>query len=212
MKIKIAIAEDSAVFRKTFMVLMKRDPQLDIVLEAENGVELLAKLETVNPEIILLDVRMPLMDGFETARVITVKYPLIKVVAFTQFEDEDCIIEMNKIGVSNFIRKDQIEDVPRILKIIHSGGVYFPQRAAQIVKEYLNRIPGLLPKCPFSLTDQEMTLLRSIGLGLNRTQIGALLNKSPRTIEKYRSDLYQKFNVRNQQQLISEASKWSLLA
>ena len=210
-KIKVGLAEDNARFRKAFLRLMKLEPHLDFIIEAENGADLLLQLESTIPDIILLDIRMPLMDGFEAAKIIYKKYPQIKIVAFTQFDLEENIIEMSKIGVKSFIGKNQAEKVPGILKIINNGGVYYPDEVAEILRKYLNRIPSFSSKCPVSLSELEITLLQSICKGFSSTQIGDLINKSPRTVEKYRNELYQKFKVNNQQQLIVEASRWSFL-
>ncbi|NOT74881.1 MAG: response regulator transcription factor [Cyclobacteriaceae bacterium] len=211
MKLKIAIAEDNLRFRTAFQRYLKEQQDLEFVIVAENGADLLLQLESVIADVVLLDIRMPVMDGFEAARLIRKKFPDIKIAVLTQFDIEENIIEMNRIGINSFIGKDQVEEIPRILDIIGQGGVYYPDRVAEIIKKYLNRISVLNAKCPVPLSELERILLQSISQGKSPSQIGELINKSPRTVEKYRNDLYQKFNVANQQQLIFEASKWSLL-
>lgn len=210
-KIKVGLAEDNARFRKAFLRLMKPDPDLDFIIEAENGADLLVQLESMTPDIILLDIRMPVMDGFEAAKIIHKTYPQIKIVAFTQFDLEENIIEMSKIGVKSFVGKNQMEEVPRILKIVHEGGVYYPDKVAEIISTYLKRNSSFSSKCPVSLTELDVTILQGICKGFSSTQIGDLTNKSPRTVEKYRNELYQKFKVNNLQQLIVEASRWAFL-
>ncbi len=210
-KIKVAIAEDNLKFRKAFLRLMRSEDDLEFIIEAENGADLLLQLESRSPDIILLDIRIPVMDGFEAGRIIQIKYAGLKIVAFTQFDLEENIIEMNRIGVKSFIGKDQIDQVARILKVIHQGGVYFPDQVAKILSGYLTRIPSLFIKCPIKLSEIEMTLLQCMCKGLSSPEIGEIIYKSSRTVEKYRTDLYRKFKVANKEQLIVEASKWNLV-
>ena len=211
MKIKLAIAEDSFRFRKAFLLLMRQEKDFEFVIEAENGADLLLQLEMVIPDIILLDIRMPVMNGFEAATEIQRKYPAVKIAAFTQFDLEENIIEMSKIGIKSFLNKDQVEDVPRILRIIYKGGLYFPDKVAGIFQRYLKRIPTSISTCPFKLNEIELVLLESICKGWSSSRIAGIINKSARTVEKYRNQLYRKFKVENKEQLIVEAYKWSII-
>lgn len=209
-KIKLAIADDSEKVRKAIIRLIQLENDLEVILEAENGLHLLEQLRTTTPDVILMDIRMPVMNGIEATDYIKKLYPDQKIIAFSQYDQEENIIEMNIHGVKSFIGKgDDIEELFKAIRIVHDGGIYMTTRSAQIVQNYLKRATAET-KCPYELTEQESKLLKGICQGLSSTELAELIHKSPRTVEKYRLDLYKKFNVTNKEQLISKVSKWCL--
>jgi len=126
--IKIAIADDHKIFRRSTLLLLAQYENIEVIAEANNGEELLIQLQSETPDIILMDIRMPRMNGFEATRMVREKYPRIKIIVFTTFDLEDNIVEMNKLGVKSFINKEKCEDLGRVIKIVHEGGVYFPDK------------------------------------------------------------------------------------
>jgi DNA-binding NarL/FixJ family response regulator len=208
--IKVGIAEDHLKFRKAFLRSTKEEPDLDFVIEAENGADLIMQLESVIPDVILIGIRMPVMDGFEAATTIHKRYPQIKIIAFTQFYIEYNIIEMSRIGIKSFVDKGESSEVLKAIRTVVNGGVYYSDKIARVITNYFNRVSALHIECPVKLTGTEITILQCICKGFSSTQIGDLICKSPRTVEKYRNELYQKFNVANKEQLIVEISKWDL--
>jgi DNA-binding NarL/FixJ family response regulator len=181
-----------------------------VILEAENGLHLLELLRTMSPDVILMDIRMPVMNGIEAADYIKKLHPNLKIIAYSQYDQVENIIEMNIHGVKSFIGKeDNIEELFKAIRIVHDGGVYMTTKSAQIIQNYLKRAT-VETKCPYELTELEIQLLKGICNGLSSTELAELIHKSPRTIEKYRIELYKKFNVTNKEQLIAKVSKWSL--
>lgn len=105
-KIKLALAEDHKEFRKAIKRLIHLEGDLEVILEAENGLHLLDQLKAKTPNIILMDIRMPKMNGIEATVRIKEEYPEIKIIAFSQYDQEENIIEMNIHGVKSFIGKE----------------------------------------------------------------------------------------------------------
>jgi len=212
--IKLAIAEDNKYFREALKKLIRTEKDMEVILEADNGVDLLEKLKDVQPEIILMDIRMPLMNGIEASLILSQLYPSIKIIAFSQYDQEENIIEMNIHGIKSFIGKeDNPDELFKAIRIVYSGGVYMTDRAAKIVQNYLSRIGGVqnskvnLPE----ITDSERKLIKDIVNGLSSSEIGRSIGKSHRTVEDMREKVYRKFNVNSKEQLIAIVSRHNLV-
>jgi DNA-binding NarL/FixJ family response regulator len=211
-KIKIGIAEDNKVSRKAIAKLIQTEDDLEVILQAEDGKQLLELLKTITPDIILMDIRMPEMDGIEASEKVKELYPSIKIIAFSLYDLEDLIIEMNIRGVKSFIGKeDDPEELFKAIRIVKDGGVYMTDRSAEIVQRYLSHISKYLKDQPDSICEHEKILIKMIIEGLTSRQIGEKMGKSHRTIDDMRERLYLKFNVKSKTQLIALASKWNFI-
>lgn len=209
-KIKVAIAEDHEKFRKGFLRLMETESDLDFIIIAANGEDLLKQLDAKTPDVILMDINMPVMDGVVASREVLKKFPGMKIIAFTTFEDEALIIEMSKMGLKSFVGKNQADEIPKAIRTVHDGGVFYPDKIASIITRYLVRTTNI-PKLPFELSEQDRILIQSIALGQSSSEIAKIIERSPRTVEKYRNDLYEKFGVANKEQFIVKATQLGLL-
>lgn len=201
-KIKIAIAEDHELSRNSLVNLLEKEADLEIVLTAINGQDLLNQLETKLPDIILMDINMPTMNGIEASKIIRKKYSLIKIIAYTFFDQEKHIIEMNKVGVRSFVAKGSVTELLKAIQVVHQGGFYLPNEIANTLQQFLCKNE---PTEIIELSDTEKILLEAVSKGWTSKQIAKVINKSPRTIDEHREALYKKFNVENRQQLIVKA-------
>jgi DNA-binding NarL/FixJ family response regulator len=212
--IKLGIAEDHNQFRKALKRLIHTEKDIEVILEADNGHDLIEKLRDVQPDIVLMDIRMPIMNGIEASLILKERYPAIKVIAFSQYDQENNIIEMNINGVKSFIGKeDHYEELFKSIRIVYSGGVYMTDRSAAIVQKHLSKNANVehsqisLPE----ISESERRLIKDIVNGLSSTEIAKTIGKSPRTVEDMREKIYRKFNVVNKEQLIALVSKHSLV-
>jgi DNA-binding NarL/FixJ family response regulator len=212
--IKLGIVDDHNQFRKALKRLIHTEKDIEVILEADNGQDLIEKLQDVQPDIVLMDIRMPLMNGTEASLILREKYPAIKIIAFSQYDQEENIIEMNIHGVKSFIGKeDHYEELFKAIRIVHSGGVYMTDRSASIIQKYLSRNVNAehsrvsLPE----ISESERKLVKDIVKGLSSTEIAKTIGKSPRTVEDMREKIYRKFNVENKEQLIAHVSKHNLV-
>lgn len=210
-KIRLAIAEDNEKFRRAIVRLINMEDDLKVVLQADNGKHLLELLNTVTPDIVLMDLRMPEMDGIEATARIKVLYPLVKIIAFSQYDQVDNIVTMNINGVKSFIGKeDNPEELFKAIRIVYSGGIYMTDRSAEIVQSCLSRIVNYSkPKAP-EISNQEKILIKFITQGSSSRKIGQQIGKSHRTVEDMREKLYQKFEVDNKEQFIAKISRLNL--
>ena len=210
-KIKIALVDDNKQFRNATKALFKTERDLEITLEAENGIQLLEHLKSEQPEIILMDIRMPKLNGIETSKKVIELYPQIKIITFSQYDYESNIVEMYIIGVKSFIGKDdRPEELIKAIRTVYTSGSYMTDMATEIIKRNLAYKAKESNNVHLLANQQEKELVKMIIKGLSSVNIASKINKSPRTVEDMRKRLYLKFNINCKEQLIALASKWNL--
>jgi DNA-binding NarL/FixJ family response regulator len=210
-KIKIAIVDDNKQFRRAIKVLFKTERDFETILEADNGVHLLEQLKTEQPDIVLMDIRMPRMDGIEASKKVKELYPRIKIITFSQYDYESNIIEMYMIGVKSFIGKDDSPDeLLKAIRTVYTSGSYMTDMATEIIQRQLIYKAKESSNIHLLDTIQEKELITMIIKGLSSVEIAARINKSPRTVEKMRERLYHKFGISCKEELIVLAIKWNL--
>lgn len=210
-KIKIAIADDNKQFRNTIKALFKTERDLEIVLEADNGVQLLEQLKTEQPEIILMDIRMPKMNGIEASKKVLELYPKIKIITYSQYDYESNIVQMYIVGVKSFIGKeDRPEELLKAIRTVYTSGSYMTDMATEIIKRNLAYKAKESNNIHLLENDEEKQFVKMIIKGLSSGEIGTKVNKSSRTGDKMRERLYHKFGINCKEQLIALAVKWNL--
>jgi DNA-binding NarL/FixJ family response regulator len=209
-KIKIAIAEDHKKYRETIVGILNQEHDFEVILQAENGKQLIEKLEIALPDIVLMDIRMPQMNGIETTRKLKTIHPDIKVIALSQYDDDSNIIEMNTHGVKSFINKNNdLKELFKAIRIVSEGAVYMTSHSAIIIQRHLtNKSQEILS---FKLSEFEKFLISAICNGDSSNEIGRYLNRSSRTIEEHRENLYKKFGVRTKEEFLREVYKRNLI-
>lgn len=209
-KIKIAIVDDNKQFRKAIKALFKTERDLEIMLEADNGINLLEQLEKEQPEIILMDIRMPKMDGIEASKKVKELYPKIKIITFSQYDYESNIIQMYIIGVKCFIGKsDSPDELIKAIRTVHTSGSYMTDLSSEIIQRHL-AYQAKESNNIHLLDEQEKVLVKMIIKGLSSVEIASKINRSPRTVDKMRERLYYKFAITCKEELITLAWKWDL--
>lgn len=210
-RIKIALADDNQQFRNSIKILFKAERDLEIVLEADGGIQLLEQLKTEQPEIILMDIRMPKMNGIEASKKVLELYPKIKIITFSQYDYEANIVQMYIIGVKSFIGKDDgPEELLKAIRTVYNSGAYMTDMATEIIKRNLAYKAKESNNIHLLESEQEKELVKMIVKGLSSKQISVKINKSSRTVDKMRERLYHKFNINCKEQLIALAVKWNL--
>lgn len=210
-KITLAVADDNKLFRNTLINTLKSESDFEVILEAEDGLQLLESLKTIQPHIILMDIQMPKMNGMEASTKVLGLYPNIKIIAYSQHDNEANILEMYIRGVKSSIGKEaNINELFSAIKTVYGGAVYVTTFASEIIQRNLSL---LLPQTGSfeQLNDFEKTLLRAICNGSSSAQIGETLSKSPRTIEDHREKLYKKLGVKTKDKLLKKVYMQNLL-
>lgn len=208
--IRLALAEDNMASQKAISRLIQGENDLNLLFVAQNGQKLLATLQTQQPDIIIMDIRMPVMDGIEAAKKIKQAYPDLKIIALSQHDFEENILKMYSAGVRSFVGKeDDPAELLKAIRIVFDGGIYITERTTDIIQRNLSKAIEPYFDVP-PLNEQEILLAKAIMAGWSSSKIGELWGKSPRTIEDMREKLYWKFNVANKEQLIVLLAKLNL--
>jgi two-component system, NarL family, invasion response regulator UvrY len=214
-KIKIAIVDDHNLFRKGLIKLINLGDDLKryhILFEAENGTDLKAKLNSNHlPDIILLDINMPDMDGYETVDWLCRSFPNINVLVVSMIETEESILRMLRMGVKGYLSKDiEVEDMHRALDAISSKGLYYSDLVSKVIAQ--NLITGenserKKNESLYQLNELELEFIKFACTELTYQEIADKMNLSPKTIDGYRDGLFRKLKVKSRVSLAMYAVK-----
>jgi DNA-binding NarL/FixJ family response regulator len=211
MKINIGIVDDHQLFLKSLSVLIESFPTFKIVLDALNGEGLLNKLATAEilPDILLLDVNMPVMDGANTATIISSKYPEIKMIALSMKDDDVSVIKMIKAGCCAYLLKDiHPDELEKALNEVYTKGYY----NADVSNINYRRLILKTNEQEIVFTERERTFLKLACSDLTYKQIAMQMHLSERTIDGYREALFQKMNVQSRTGMALEALRRNLVS
>ena len=210
--IRILIADDHAVVRSGLRTLLKADPDLEVVGEAEDGSETLRLAETLHPNMVLMDITIPPEDGIKTAKRLKEKYPELVVLFLTMHEDEGLLHEALRAGGAGYVIKRAEES--EILQAIHAtsrGDIYVHPAMTRallhqpVTTERRRGVPAI------ALTRRELDVLRLLARGNTNRQIADLLDLSVRTVENHRANLMGKLGLVSRVELVGYAEEHNLL-
>ncbi|NTS41480.1 response regulator transcription factor [Flavisolibacter sp. BT320] len=209
-KIKIAIADDYKIYRDGLKVNLTADDNLAVVLEADNGEDLLNGLTATQPDVIIMDLKMPIMDGMEATKEVRKRFGAMKVLVVTMYEDDKFIIHMMEIGANGYLLKNA--DSGEIIKSIysvHETGYYFNDLVNKALLKKLLLKGNVKPSFNqnIELTERELEVLKLICEEKTAAEIGKELFISVRTVEGHRTKLIEKVGVRNTAGLVMFALK-----
>ncbi len=210
MKIKIAIAEDQKIYRDGLKVGLSADDNLHVVLEVDNGEDLLMGLKENAPDVILMDLKMPIMDGMEATKEVRKKFPSIKVLVVTMYEDDKFIIHLMEIGANGYLLKNaDADEIRKSIYAVHENGYYFNDVVNKALLKRLvlkgNIKPSFNQNVDF--TERELEVLKLICEEKTAAEIGKEIFLSPRSVEGIRTRLIEKVGVRNTAGLVMFAIK-----
>ncbi|MFA5971110.1 MAG: response regulator transcription factor [Lentimicrobiaceae bacterium] len=204
----IIIVDDHLIFRQGLKSLLTNENIANVIGEASDGNEFIALLLHLKPDLVLLDIDMPHMNGIESAQKALELMPDLKIIIFTMFRDEEYYYEMSNLGVMGFILKSSgISELERAIQEVMMGECYFSNELLRRVIKNLSskntrKKPGIE-----DLTAREKEVLQNICLGLNDKEIAEKLYISPKTVKSHRSNLLEKTGCRNTPGLILFAIK-----
>ncbi|WP_298514543.1 response regulator transcription factor [uncultured Kordia sp.] len=209
--INIALVDDHLLFREGIKAIFQDESDKEIILEASDGQEFLDALHNavVKPEVVLLDIRMPVLDGYETAKIILEKYPDMKIVILTMHQEERHIIKMIELGVNGYLMKNASSDeVIECIESVLEYDYYFNNKITNIMRKVMMyKGKGTPTTVIHDLSERELEVLELICKEYTAKEIGEQLFISFRTVEGHRKNLLSKLNVRNTAGLVVFALK-----
>lgn len=206
--IKILLAEDQSLVRQGLKFMIETDEELKIIGEAKNGKEAIELCEQDSFDLAILDIRMPVMNGLETARIIRERWPEMVVLMLTTFNDEEYALEALKYKVNGYLLKDgEAETLIRSIKSALAGGLIIEdQVAAKVMPVLLKRQKESL-EVDDTLTTRELEIIACIGEGMNNEEIATALFLSVGTIKNHISVILSKLDLRDRTQIAIYALK-----
>lgn len=208
-KIKILLADDHPLIRAGFKSLLGMNEQFEIVGEAENGKQLIEMADSMHPDIILTDIRMPVINGMDALETLTKKYPDIGFIVLTMHEEPEYILNTLKLGASGYLLKNiDRSELERAILTVFEGGKYFSPVVTNILAEsYSKPEPAGLAE----VTVREKEVLELVAGGNSTKQIADKLGISIRTVESHRINMLKKLKVNNTAELIKKAIELKIL-
>nr|WP_092068597.1 response regulator transcription factor [Dendrosporobacter quercicolus]NSL47155.1 response regulator transcription factor [Dendrosporobacter quercicolus DSM 1736]SDL78349.1 two component transcriptional regulator, LuxR family [Dendrosporobacter quercicolus] len=214
-KIRIIIADDHAVLRSGLKALLSYTPQFDVIGEAGDGMTAIKMVEEVHPDVLILDLSMPGMNGVECIKELRSRGLSCRILVLTMYDDEEYIKEVMRAGADGYVLKKSADTelIEGIIKI-YSGKKYLNETISQtlinsLLKTSTNEPEGANPYKLLSIREREV--LRFLAKGYTNSEIAEMLSLSPKTIDTYRSRIMSKLNVRKKSELVNYAMQHKLI-
>ena len=208
--IRIVLADDHEIFRDGFKVMIKKQPSVQLVGEAANGEELIRQTRELQPDVVITDIKMPVMDGVEATKQLTSEFPEIGIIALSMFDEENLIVEMLEAGAKGYLLKNAHKDeIMEAIKTVDRNHTYYcngtSARLANMIAKSTFRPSTRVVKPEFS--EKEVAVIRYICQEMSNKEIASNLNLSIRTIEGYRDRILEKIGARNAAGIVVYAIK-----
>lgn len=212
-KHKILIADDHAMIRDGVKNLLSQSKDCQVVGEAVNGNEAIEKYNALKPDLAILDISMPDMNGMEAANEIIKNNPNARIIMLSMYDDEDYISQCIEYGVKGFVVKSESgSELTYAIQSVLAGKNYFSQRVQEvIVKKYTSGVKRKPKEPEVKLTSREVEITKLISEGLTSHQIADKLFISPRTVETHRANLMKKVGAKNSIELVKTVEKMGVI-
>ena len=207
LKRKVIIVDDHTLFRNGLRILLNNLENYHVIAEAANGKQFLELLNTIVPDLVLMDISMPVMDGIEASSIAHQRYPDLKIITLSMYGEEDYYYKMVNAGVKGFVLKNSdIKEVKTALDIVYEGGSFF---SSELLQNLVNSLKSAPKSKEFhtELSEREMEILILICQGMSNQEIADKLFISKRTVDKHRANILEKSESKNTAQLVVYAIK-----
>lgn len=215
-KTAVFLVDDHEIFRNGLKQLINSEADMEVCGEASNGEDALQQLASATPDVIIMDIRMPGINGLETSTLLLEKNPRGRILFFSLFDEPDYVAAALEMGASGYILKDTSNKIfLSAIRTIHQGKYYFIGEVSDIlVKKYLDAkqsTPGATGSQEISLSRREEQIIRMISNGRNNKDIAESLNISIRTIEAHRMNILRKFQVNSIEEAVEYCKSAGML-
>lgn len=212
--IRIFLADDHKLLRQSLRVLLEKEPDVAIVGEAGNGLKTLDQVEALAPDVVLMDISMPHLDGLEATRRIKKRHPDVKVLILSMHGDDQYVGQALRAGASGYLLKDASKDELLLaIRAISQGGSYLsPRLSKMLIDDYL-RLSDQTAEDPYHdlLTDREREVFQLMAENQSSPEIGRILGISPKTVRNHRANLMEKLGLHSQSDVVMFALRHGLI-
>jgi len=213
-KIRLAIADDHKIFRNGLKATLEDCADFDLLIEASNGKQLIGMLTDHTPDVILMDIKMPEMDGIQTTTAVKQKYKDVKVLALSMFNEDKYIVDMMKAGASGYLLKNaEPEEIIEAIQTVYHKDYYFNEHLSiTLIKQLAGNNTGGGPSQSLAdFNEREIEVLRLVCQEYSNQEIADKICLSVRTVEGYRARLFEKTRSKNLVGLVIFAIKTGII-
>ncbi|NEW07022.1 response regulator transcription factor [Paenibacillus sp. SYP-B3998] len=223
-QLKLLLVDDQDLIRESLHIVLDMDPEINVIGLAENGHAAIKQCEEHQPDVVLMDIHMPVMDGVEATRQIKATWPHIRVIILTTFQEISYVVDALGAGAEGYLLKAiHPKDLASGIKWVHQGGTLIPQDIAKMLvqeakgaqasstREASGKTEDTVRSDAYGLSEREVQVLQSIADGLSNKEIAEKLYLSEGTVKNYISNIYSKMDVRDRIQASKKAHEEGLL-
>jgi len=223
--IRVLLVDDQTLIRQGIRLLLEIEPDIQVVGQAANGRAALEQVETLHPDVVLMDVRMPEMDGVAATRALSAQHPEVKVIILTTFEDDETVFEGLKAGARGYLLKDiSSDEMAQAVRKVAGGEALIEARLTRKVLAEFSRLAlatdrqsapkteSNLEALPVPLTEREGDVLQALAHGLSNREIADKLFITEGTVKNHVSSLIEKLGVRDRTQVVLKGQELGLIS
>jgi len=212
-KIKVVVADDHTILRQGIKALLDNQEEIEVVGEAKDGREAIKAIEELSPDVILMDIAMPGLNGLEATRRIKKKFPKTKVVVLTMHTNEEYIFQILNAGADGYLVKETaFQDLISAINSVHRGEAFMsPSISKKVMTDYIQRAQGEERVGFDTLTTREREILQLVAEGNSNKKIAEVLFISPKTVETHRAHIMDKLNIHDRAGLIKYAIRKGMI-
>lgn len=206
--IKVMIADDQELIRQSLQIVLEMKEGIEVTATAKDGREVIQEVRKDKPDVILMDVRMPEMDGVQCTQIIKEQYPDVKIIILTTFDDDEYVYNALKHGASGYLLKGiSMDELEKAIKTVHSGGAVINPEVATKVVDFFSEMAqsnydtSIHAQNVEEITEAEWEIIKLVGRGLSNKEISAELSLSEGTVRNYLSTILNKLDLRDRTQL-----------
>jgi two-component system nitrate/nitrite response regulator NarL len=206
-KIRVLLVDDHMLVLDGLQARLEMEDNLDIIATASNGLEALDKAKKLKPDLVVMDVSMPVLNGLDATKRFKAEQPNVKILMLSMHHDKEYILSLIQSGANGYVLKDvSSEELVQAINTVHQGGTYFSSGASDSL---FSQAPS--PKQCEELTKREVAVLKEVAVGLSNKEIAQSLSISVRTVETHRQNLKNKLNIHTSAGLIKYALEHQLI-
>jgi two-component system, NarL family, response regulator NreC len=213
-KIRVLLADDHTILRAGVRMMLNAQPDIEVVGEASDGRHAIAEAQRLQPDVILMDITMPDLNGIEATRQVKRVLPETRVLVLTMHENEEYLFQVLRAGASGYMLKEAADtELISAIRIITNGSFYLSSSAqSMMVGDYLQRVRSGEERDSYSeLTEREREILKHVAEGYTNNQIAERLFISPKTVDTHRTHIMDKLNLHSRAELVKYAMRRGLL-